>query len=403
MDNETLERLRNDSHAKQYWIVLGGYPDQSVEEGEQIFDEPIYDHGLPKHVSGMEVGDILFVHRIHASQIIYVGELLETARASTIAQAERQEWRERWSWGIKLRNLTPEYGTHWKCSERTFSHANQFNQLTPYQQINIRRLNYGSPVKISRSFAEFLLHGIMQLDATKCMREQAFRNWLLKSRGVGTVTSRLSNCRVVERWEGDLNEHFKRDRLNHLIARLTYSKDDEKANRPARHKIPIDGNVYNGTATYKAAVSLYKQFLEEESGAVVIPNTKAGAAVRVVSKMDRIPSGPASQANSQDATAAVVSTNQLAEWRRKLIRCLAEMESMSGRSDVVSVAERIARLQRGGDIPRETAAMMRIITEMRNAAEDQDKVLSVAESKMVLAAWDALKEWAQNRSLRSLL
>ena len=85
------------------------------------------------------------------------------------------------------------------------------------------------------------------------------------------------------------------------------------------------------------------------------------------------------------------------------MRCLGEMERGATQSEVVSVAERISRLQRSGEIPRETAAMMRTITEMRNAAEYQEKVLSAAECRMVLAAWEALKEWAENRGLRSLV
>ena len=95
------------------------------------------------------------------------------------------------------------------------------------------------------------------------MQENSFRLWLLNNRGIGTVASRLSNCRVVEKWEGSLDEHYSHDNLESLLDRLTYTKDDERLNRPARHKIPIDGNIYNGTATYKAAVSLYKRFRDE--------------------------------------------------------------------------------------------------------------------------------------------
>ena len=39
---------------------------------------------------------------------------------------------------------------------------------------------------------------------------------------------------------------------------------------------------------------------------------------------------------------------------------------------------------------------MRTITEMRNAAEYQDKILSAAESRVVWAAWEALQEWLLN-------
>ena len=96
------------------------------------------------------------------------------------------------------------------------------------------------------------------------MREDTFRSWLSSNRGygTGTVNSRVSNCKTVEGCEGDLDEHFDQDRLQGLIEKLTYSKADERQNRPARHLIPINGNVYNGTATLRSAVSLYKQFRE---------------------------------------------------------------------------------------------------------------------------------------------
>lgn len=96
------------------------------------------------------------------------------------------------------------------------------------------------------------------------MREDAFRSWLSSNRSYGraTINSRVSNCKTVEGCEGDLDEHFDQDRLRGLVEKLTYSKADERQNRPARHQIPINGNVYTGTATLRSAVSLYKQFRE---------------------------------------------------------------------------------------------------------------------------------------------
>lgn len=96
---------------------------------------------------------------------------------------------------------------------------------------------------------------------------------------------------------------------------------------------------------------------------------------------------------------AAVTDSQLTEWRRKLIKCLVELEAHQIRNEIQGVAERISRLQRSGVIPRETAALMRTITEMRNAPEYQGKTLSVAESRMVWAAWEALQEWAAERDL----
>jgi hypothetical protein len=96
------------------------------------------------------------------------------------------------------------------------------------------------------------------------MMEDAFRSWLSNSRsyGTGTVNSRVSNCKTVEGCEGDLDQLFERDCLRGLVHRLTYSKADERQNRPSRHRILINGNMYNGTATLRSAISLYKQFRE---------------------------------------------------------------------------------------------------------------------------------------------
>jgi hypothetical protein len=116
------------------------------------------------------------------------------------------------------------------------------------------------------------------------MKEDAFRSWLSNSRsyGTGTVNSRVSNCKNIESCEGDLDQHFDQDHLRRLIDKLTYSKSDERQNRPARHQIPIDGNVYNGTATLRSAVSLYKQFRENwVKGTPIVPATANSARVPV--------------------------------------------------------------------------------------------------------------------------
>ena len=86
------------------------------------------------------------------------------------------------------------------------------------------------------------------------MKEAPFRVWLKGEKGLsaGTVGSRISNCRRVERHEGDLDAHYDSDELNGLMQRL-------KPGEP-EHGMPIAGDVYNGTATLKSAVSLYRDF-----------------------------------------------------------------------------------------------------------------------------------------------
>jgi hypothetical protein len=105
--------------------------------------------------------------------------------------------------------------------------------------------------------------------------KQAQHQWHLT--GCWRGCPRLANCRTVKRYEGDLDHHFDQDQIRSLIERLTYSTEDERRNRPARHRIPIHGNVRNGTATLKSAVNLYKKFRENwvEGAPISRPNSES--------------------------------------------------------------------------------------------------------------------------------
>ena len=94
------------------------------------------------------------------------------------------------------------------------------------------------------------------------MMERDFERYLRDEKKMGekTIKSRISNCKRVEIFEGSLDLHFDNDQCQTLLARLTYSTNDQDRKRQPRHKIPIDGNVRTGTATLKQAVTLYLQF-----------------------------------------------------------------------------------------------------------------------------------------------
>lgn len=96
------------------------------------------------------------------------------------------------------------------------------------------------------------------------MRENDFRAWLKEQGyGVGTISSRVSNCLRVCRDEDDLDKHYQTDRCASLLARLTYTTADEREETLPRHRVSIEGNIRNGTAALKQAVGLYLRFLEE--------------------------------------------------------------------------------------------------------------------------------------------
>lgn len=98
------------------------------------------------------------------------------------------------------------------------------------------------------------------------MQESQFQNWLINNKyHERTISSRLSNCRRIEDYEGDLDEHFKKDQGISLVERLQYSSSDQNNARASKHRIPINGNIYNGTATFRSAVNLYFNFKKDNN------------------------------------------------------------------------------------------------------------------------------------------
>ena len=119
------------------------------------------------------------------------------------------------------------------------------------------------------------------------MHRQEFKEWLRNSGfKPNVVNSRAGNCETVCVYEGDLDVLFEKDKCKDLLNRLSYSKEDERFNRPTKHKIPINGNKYNGSATLKQAVSLYVKFLNNETVAVKSVSRSSSSHVSSTRKSD---------------------------------------------------------------------------------------------------------------------
>jgi hypothetical protein len=88
-----------------------------------------------------------------------------------------------------------------------------------------------------------------------------------------------------------------------------------------------------------------------------------------------------------------VGVDQLTQWRRALLAILEAVATAGGEAE--GVGARIARLSRGGVIPRHVAALMRSVTEARNVVEYERKVRSDSESAAVAASWAAIQEWSR--------
>lgn len=88
-----------------------------------------------------------------------------------------------------------------------------------------------------------------------------FKQWLIEQNyDESAAISRASNIQRLERYYGNLDEYILSGRARELMDELTYTKEDEKNERPQKHLVTIVGNVYNGTATLKAAFKLYLDF-----------------------------------------------------------------------------------------------------------------------------------------------
>jgi hypothetical protein len=111
---------------------------------------------------------------------------------------------------------------------------------------------------------------------------------------------------------------------------------------------------------------------------------------------------PAKQPQSSPGAPQVpeVTHAVLSDWRHRIVQALARLDQTGERQPQESVAAQIGRLSRRGVIPRSVAAMIRAITEMRNAVEYEAKTLSEAESIAADANWRAIQQWASKEGLQ---
>jgi hypothetical protein len=96
-------------------------------------------------------------------------------------------------------------------------------------------------------------------------RESEFRSYLQGvTRNVAVQRDNISRCRTVSEHEGSIFNHYLQDKGKALLDRLIYTTSDERSGAEQRHSIPIDGNIRTGTASYKAAVKRYFDFLKQQ-------------------------------------------------------------------------------------------------------------------------------------------
>jgi hypothetical protein len=93
------------------------------------------------------------------------------------------------------------------------------------------------------------------------MMKMCFRRWLEQKNYVShSITSRIAETARVEKYHGDLDQHYDRDSMQSLIEMLRYSTDDQRRDRANPSKIPINGDIRNNLATYQSGIKLYCKF-----------------------------------------------------------------------------------------------------------------------------------------------
>ena len=75
-----------------------------------------------------------------------------------------------------------------------------------------------------------------------------------------TVRSRVSDCKNVAQFEGDLSDHFERDESRRLLDRLVYTTRDQVLGLKANHVMPINSDIRTGSGSLKQSVSLYVRY-----------------------------------------------------------------------------------------------------------------------------------------------
>jgi hypothetical protein len=92
-----------------------------------------------------------------------------------------------------------------------------------------------------------------------------------------------------------------------------------------------------------------------------------------------------------------VTADELAAWRRQLLRVLDALDNRNPPGD--GPAARVTRLKKAGRIPRDTAAQMLLVSEARNVAEYEDRSQTAAGAQAVRNAWVAVLEWACSKGI----
>jgi hypothetical protein len=164
MDNSTLQSVLSDSTRRNFWIKTIGLPGKEPDLHE-LYNQSSLTVEFSRQPFSIEIGDILIIHKIAISKVVYIAECQSAPREVTAEEIKQQSFKEHWNWTMGLRNLTPIYGMCWaKYNIKPFTLVKRYNELFPKDKQSLGSLQYGGGhLQISSKFGTFLLQKIMDL------------------------------------------------------------------------------------------------------------------------------------------------------------------------------------------------------------------------------------------------
>ena len=164
MDDAALTELLRDERERQFWLKPTGDPARQPGT-DLVFCEPSVPVEFVKEPTEVRIGDALLLYRIKVSKLTCISVCESKPRKFTQQELEQEPWRERWPWFITVKNLTPEYGRVWnEFGLQPFPLVRAYNALHPNGRQRLGALQFGKDrLKITRSFAEFLIRRILAL------------------------------------------------------------------------------------------------------------------------------------------------------------------------------------------------------------------------------------------------
>lgn len=94
-----------------------------------------------------------------------------------------------------------------------------------------------------------------------------FEEWLMQQEyAANTIASQLNRIDKIRKAYPDLDEQFEQDAFTNLQKEFEYTKQDLREGRPNPTRLPIDGNIYHGLATYRATIGRYMRYKQCSGG-----------------------------------------------------------------------------------------------------------------------------------------